>query len=112
MVKDRIVVFNRLTDHTIADCSIFEELLENHYQKFVYFYNIIENNDIIEYVDDVYCIPTRHRLDVYITLNSDVDMDIRQEIEENFQTCYLYKHFDSTVHEDEEGTIIVSIKDI
>ena len=49
MVKDRIVVFNRLTDHTIADCSIFEELLENHYQKFVYFYNIIENNDIIEY---------------------------------------------------------------
>ena len=91
---------------------VIRDRLENHYQKFVYFYNIIENNDIIEYVDDVYCIPTRRRLDVYITLNADVDMDIRQEIEENFQTCYLYKHFDSTVHEDEEGTIIVSIKDI
>ena len=37
MVKDRIVVFNRLVDKEIADCSVFEELLENHYHKFVYF---------------------------------------------------------------------------
>ena len=28
MVKDRIVVFNRLVDKEIADCSVFEELLE------------------------------------------------------------------------------------
>ena len=53
MVKDRIVVFNRLVDKEIADCSVFEELLENHYHKFVYFYSIIESDDLIEYIEDV-----------------------------------------------------------
>lgn len=112
MVKDRIVVFNRLVDKEIADCSVFEELLENHYHKFVYFYSIIESDDLIEYIEDVSCVPQEGRLDIYLTLCGDVDIDdFDQELEDNFGCSYLCEQFDAYVSTEADGTLVISIKD-
>ena len=55
MQQNRIVVFNRIIDRRIEDCSFFERFLENHYSKFTYGYNIITLNDLIDDIKDVEC---------------------------------------------------------
>ena len=70
MNKNRIVVFNRLTESELADCSMFEELLENHYHKFVFFYTIMSDSDLLQHVDQISCKPVnKQELDIIITLD-------------------------------------------
>ena len=55
MKKNRIVVFNHLTESELDDVSLFEGLVGNHYDKFRILYNIISTNNIIDSVNDVTC---------------------------------------------------------
>lgn len=45
-MSDIISIFNRLTDNELADYHLFENILDNHYGKFKYFYYIIRELDI------------------------------------------------------------------
>jgi hypothetical protein len=38
---DIITVFNRLTNSELADCKLFETILNDHYEKFKYFYYMV-----------------------------------------------------------------------
>jgi hypothetical protein len=56
MEKNRIQVFNKALDKHLNDLAYFEDLIENHYLKFAYVYNIISADEIIKLVDDVECV--------------------------------------------------------
>ena len=55
MEKNRIVVFNRITDNRLQDVEFFEDLLENHYRKFTFGYNNISSADVLDSIDDIEC---------------------------------------------------------
>ena len=55
MKKDRIVIFNHVINNQIEPCTFFEDIMDNHYRKFVYGYNIIAFDDIIEDITDIEC---------------------------------------------------------
>lgn len=83
MVKDRIVVFNRLTDSRLADCSLFEDLLENHYQHFIQAYDIISLNNLIDKVDDITCKTKKDQLELIISFKKKIDDDVEDIIATN-----------------------------
>jgi len=38
-----IIIFNKLINSDLSDCSIFENILNYHYEKFKFFYSLIKN---------------------------------------------------------------------
>jgi hypothetical protein len=56
MKKNRIQVFNKALDKHLNDLAYFEDLINNHYLKFAYGYNIISADEIIKLVEDVECV--------------------------------------------------------
>lgn len=111
MIKNRIVVFNRLTDSELADCSMFEELLENHYHKFVYFYEIISESDIIENIETISCkSANRHVLDIDITLEDTLE-DFEEIFYEWANKCHLSDRFNCDIFSNNH-CYCVSIADI
>lgn len=50
-----IEVFNRLTSSKLADCSLFRNMLDEHYQKFRYFYSLIKNIDM-KSISEISCV--------------------------------------------------------
>ena len=55
MKQNRITVFNCIIDKRIEDCDFFENLLDNHYQKFSYGYDIVAKDKLLEKIKDVEC---------------------------------------------------------
>jgi len=51
---DVITLFNQLTHDELADYSLFEKVLESHYEKFKYFYRLMENISL-EGVNKIRC---------------------------------------------------------
>lgn len=79
MNKDRIIVFNRLTDgDSPEDASVFESLIGIHYDIFCYLYDIIVNEDFIQYVDDIKCILTEDRIRFKVKLNTNYDKEVEE----------------------------------
>ena len=76
MEKNRIVVFNRITDNHLQNVEFFEDLLENHYKKFTYGYNIISSGDIIDTIDDIECECEDKQLTFLIKFEKKVTKDI------------------------------------
>lgn len=73
MVRDRIVVFNRVTDPTLENCCKFEDLLENHYKKFTHGYEIIATNNFIEKVDTIVLKTFKNKIEFTIMLKKPMD---------------------------------------
>lgn len=38
VMNDMIDIFNRLTESELSECELFKDILENHYEKYKYFY--------------------------------------------------------------------------
>lgn len=53
-MTDVLTLFNQLTHSELADYSIFENVLDNHYEKFKYFYHLMEDIDLIN-IDKIRC---------------------------------------------------------
>ena len=88
MRKNRITVFNRLIENRLRDCSFFEDLLENHYRKFSYGYEVIARNNLIEMVDDVECDCYKHHLKFTIKFNKPLSKDSIDILECNISEAY------------------------
>lgn len=56
-MKSMVEVFNQLTHHELADFSLFEDLLGNHYEKFRYYYDMTVNvsSELTDTVEGVSC---------------------------------------------------------
>lgn len=44
-MKDMISVVNRLTLNGVADCNLFDDVMENHFEKYRYFYDLLSDVD-------------------------------------------------------------------
>ncbi len=55
MANDMIVLFNRLTSSELADYSIFDDVLQHHYEKFKLFYKIFKKIDLKK-IEEIYAI--------------------------------------------------------
>ena len=59
-------MFNQLTSSKLADCSLFNNILDQHYEKFQYLYDILSNVDQ-SLIDDISCHESESYIKVYIT---------------------------------------------
>lgn len=82
MKSDLINIFNRLTSSELADYSIFEDIIEYHYEKFKLFYKIIKKIDLRK-IDEIFCIdPNAESLNIsIITRDNKYISDILDSIE-------------------------------
>lgn len=67
-----IDVFNRLTDQQLADCQLFEDMILIHYEKFKYFYYIIEDMDL-KTVQEIHCQEKDNELIMFINFKNKKD---------------------------------------
>lgn len=65
MASNLITIFNRLTSSELADYNIFSEILENHYEKFKYFYSLIDGVDL-DKVEQIYARTGKNSLRITI----------------------------------------------
>ena len=93
MQKNRIVVFNRVIDKKLEDCSFFEDLLENHYRKFTYGYNIIALGDLIDNIRDIECECMESELKFIISLRKKATKKFKKAFEDNIDAIYNSKKF-------------------
>jgi hypothetical protein len=93
--KNRIVVFNRITDNRLQDVEFFEDLLENHYQKFTYGYNMIAENDILDQVDDIECECGKHKLTFLVKFTKKVTKTVLEQINGSAETVFGSQKFDA-----------------
>jgi len=74
MLNDIISVFNQLTRSELADCSLFENIINRHYEKFKYFYSIIDNINLKSIID-IDCQEESTKLNIYISFKTKKERD-------------------------------------
>jgi len=93
MKTDLINVFNRLTDSQLVDCNLFSDILENHYEKFKYFYSLIEDINLNK-IEQIYCKANKNALRVIIEPHDITYInDIVFKINSNRDDYIFSKHF-------------------
>jgi len=65
MENDMIIIFNQLTKSELSDCSLFENILNYHYEKFKFFYSLIRNL-CLKNVEKIICNEQTDKLLIYI----------------------------------------------
>lgn len=74
-MNDMITVFNQLTHSELTDYSLFEEVLDNHYEKYRFFYNIMEPIEL-DKVKNISCEVPAHETELLITVEFDSQKDL------------------------------------
>ena len=55
MKSDLISIFNQLTSQELADCNIFDEMLESHYEKIKYLHCLLKGVHMGSEISDLFC---------------------------------------------------------
>jgi uncharacterized protein YpiB (UPF0302 family) len=84
-MTDIVSTFNRLTNNELADDNLFKDILEEHYDKFRYFYNIIKTIDEDRLIDDMICNANKEGLEFILSFASPEDS---YEYKELFDTKF------------------------
>jgi len=95
MLNDIIYVFNQLTRNELADCSLFENIINRHYEKFKYFYYIIDNISL-KNILDIKCQEESTKLYIYISFKTKKERDkffntFNNEV--NSKSSFKYKDY-------------------
>ena len=105
MKRNRIVIFNRLTDHELEEVSVFENLVGDHYDKFCRIYEIISDKNIIKNIIDISCKIGNDDIKFIIDFQSKISKKIREYFIDSIGT------WDSSIDFSIEGkNMILSIK--
>lgn len=90
-----ISVFNRLTKPELEDCLVFESIIENHFEKFRYFYLILKLLSL-DNVKNISCVEHGQSLAVCISCDTKDDMkELKEDIKEYISDDDEYsKYFD------------------
>jgi hypothetical protein len=102
MKQNRITVFNCVVDKRIEDCEFFEDLLDNHYRKFSFGYNIIARENLLEKVKDVECDILENDLKFIITFKKSITKKIMKLIEEGCENAYGAHKFSVEITKDDD----------
>lgn len=73
MRNNLIDVFNQLTGEQLADCSLFKNMILLHYEKFKYFYSIIEDVSL-KTIRSITCLEEPKILKIFITFKNEKDL--------------------------------------
>lgn len=95
MKQNRITVFNCVVDKRLEDCSFFEDLLDNHYQKFSFGYNIVARDNLLDKIKDIECDISDKNLKFIITFKKSITKKIMKLIEESSTSVYGSEKFDA-----------------
>lgn len=82
-----IDVFNRLTDQQLADCELFENMIETHYEKFKYFYYIIEDV-CLNTVQKIHCQENVTELKIFIEFKNKKDITSFKNVINNYMSNF------------------------
>jgi hypothetical protein len=93
MKQNRITVFNCVIDKRLEDCSFFEDLLDNHYQKFSFGYNIVARDNLLEKIKDIECDISDKNLKFIITFKKSITKKIMKLIEESCDNAHGSQKF-------------------
>lgn len=74
MHNNIIDVFNQLTDSQLADCRLFQNIILSHYEKFKYFYSIIENISL-NTINSIRCLEEPCLLNIFITFKNKKELN-------------------------------------
>jgi len=107
-----ISVFNQLTENELADCDLFEDILNLHYEKFKYFYLIIEDICLGD-VQKIECTENTKQLIVIIKFDDNKDRDsfrkVMDKYTKNKNSVYYSKYFSVKI-EKESNKLNISIE--
>ena len=108
MRHDMITLFNQLTSSELADYTLFENILEYHYEKFRYFYFLI--NDVnLKKIEKIYCKEKRSNIMVYIIPHENKYINDIVFAINNSKTQYATsKYFTLDIIED-HNTLVIDI---
>lgn len=108
MRNDMITIFNQLTSSKLADYTLFENIIDYHYEKFKYLYFLI-NGINLKKIEKIYCTENRNSMEVYIEPHENKYInDIVCAINDKRHDYYNYKYFHVDIIED-GGTLIINI---
>jgi hypothetical protein len=75
MSNDMVLIFNQLIDKELTDCDLFKDILDLHYEKFKYFYKIIEDMDLSS-VQKINCEELESLLKIIISFKNKSNRDL------------------------------------
>lgn len=84
-MADMITVFNQLTQTELADSSLFEDVMQNHFEKFKYFYAVMQVLSL-KLVDKIVCSTATTQLVISINFEKKGD---REKFSESFRNSLL-----------------------
>lgn len=100
MKSDLITIFNQLTSRELADCNLFDGVLENHYEKVKYLYSLLHGVNMNN-IKNIYCDSYLYDvLDVVIVpKDSKYNNNIIKKINKNKDNYYYSKYFEINIIE-------------
>lgn len=100
MKSDLITIFNQLTSQELADCDLFDGVLENHYEKVKYLHSLL-NGVNMNKIKDIYCDSYLYDvLDVVIVAkDAEYNNNILKKINSNRNNYFYSSYFEITVIE-------------
>ena len=111
MKQNRITVFNCVIDKRLEDCDFFEDLLDNHYYKFSYGYNIFSKDNLLEKIKDVECEIHDNKLKFIISFKKSITKKIIKIVDERRLDVYGSERFDADVDCTSDTTMVLHIHD-
>lgn len=97
--RDRISMFNQLTSSELADCSLFTDIIDHHYEKFQYFYNIFSNVDQ-SLISNITCNGGESYIKVSITPHENNNINqIIYDINNSKHNYRLWEYFNINISE-------------
>lgn len=92
-------MFNQLTSSKLADCSLFNNILDQHYEKFQYLYDILSNVDQ-SLIENISCHESESYIKVYITPHENNNINqIIYAVNEYKHSYRLWEYFDIDIME-------------
>jgi hypothetical protein len=90
----------------MMDVSEFERFVGDFYYEFSHLYNIIAHEDILSFVDDIYCKLCNNRVEFHLKLNNEKAMKkVRKKL--NKALVLECDYIDAECHEVKEDCIMI-----
>lgn len=97
MKSTMVEVFNQLTHNELADYSLFEDVLGNHFEKFRYFYYMTCDipKNISKAINSISCFSSEAGILITIEFSSDTKCDEYKEFLESnsFESNFCYAEY-------------------
>jgi hypothetical protein len=117
--KSMVEVFNQLTHHELADYSLFEELLGNHFEKFRYFYHGTSeiSDTLAENVKGISCFCSSNGILVVVEFSTAKNCEkyrdaINEYMDDNYCPGEEYFSFDAEIKGSKKLNISIENKTI